>query len=154
MSSRSFCDSVLNSLRDRRSPRFSGAGIVFYRHLRSLPRIDLGDTSESKPALPVVGAEIIAQLLAQLSDFDSLWHDGFHLVDVEKQALTHLSQFLSPSLDSVNLLNLTLRPFGARQMTSLLVSELDGIERIGLVAPAGGMSYFENGKLRTLDPDR
>lgn len=148
MSSFSFCDSVLTDIRDRRSPKFSGIGIVFYRNLSALPRLDLGDISSTRPALPVFGAAKIGDVLARIGDADSPWHDGFHLIDVVREALTHISQFLSPDVGPQILIDETQRPFGARQMASLLASRLNGIERVGLLTPTGGISYFESGMLR------
>ena len=70
---------------------------------------------------------------------------------METEALTHVSQFLSPDLRQA--LNIPgVRPFGARQMASLLASMLEGIVEVGLIAPSGNISYFALGIQHTVSP--
>lgn len=74
-----------------------------------------------------------------------MWHDGFHLVNSEKMSLTHLSQYLSPSLPTNNEGLGAPRPTGARHMTALLASNLEGIDCVGLLTHGGEISIFERG---------
>jgi hypothetical protein len=103
--------------------------------------------------LPVPGVNEIAEVLARVADARSPWHDGFHLVDVAREELTHLSQFLSPDLGRVANLPALHRPFGARQMASLLTSNIAGIASVGLITPSGEMSYFATGVHHVLRAD-
>jgi hypothetical protein len=146
-----FCNAVLIGARGARTADFVGLGVVFYSSLARLQHVDLGDHSARRPPLPVSGVNAIATILAEIADAGSPWHDGFHFVDVSTARLTHLSQFLSPSLEGASSMGENRRPFGARHMASLLASCLDGIVRVGLVSPAGEISYFENGMCRVLE---
>lgn len=153
MSNHAFCDAVLRSTKARSTSGFTGLGVIFYSNLESLPHTSLGDLSTPRPRLPVSGIDAIAEVLARVAEVQSPWHDGFHLVDVAQEKLTHLSQFLSPDLGRASELSAMHRPFGARQMASLLTSKLAGIARVGLITPSGEMSYFAMGVHHMLRSD-
>ncbi|MGE4069827.1 MAG: hypothetical protein AB7E72_01475 [Lysobacterales bacterium] len=138
------CAEILQLVHVRKTDNFSGLGLVFYRQLSALPHAALGPHSSSRPQLPVCGAEAIAEVLAEIADQNSPWHDGFHLIDIQTESLTHLSQFLSPDVRySVDIGS--ERPNGARQMAALLASRTDGIVEVGLITPSGEISFFTNG---------
>jgi hypothetical protein len=129
-----------------RPDSFTGVGVVFYSELKALPSAALGNSNTPKPCLPVSGADEIARTLADLSDSASPWHDGFHMVDIRSQTLTHLSQFLAPPLNSLSHLPKD-RPSGARQMTALISSMIEGIDYVGVLGASGEIVVYKNGQV-------
>jgi len=136
---------LLEQIKRLRSKSFSGIGIVFYSHLEKLPTVPLGHLSAIKPDLPVFGIETISRILAKVSDRASPWHDGFHMIDIQSQSLTHLSQFLAPPLKGLAHLPDDL-PSGARQMTALLASLVPGITYVGVLSMGNEVFVYKNGR--------
>jgi hypothetical protein len=136
---------LLKIVSDKSSHTFSGLGVVFYRELDLLPRLSLGNSETPLPNLPIEGIEPIADALATISDYKNPWHDGFHLIDVEFWTLTHVSQFLSPTLPADEREIGLPRPAGARNMTALLVSKIKSIECVGLLTHSKEICVFQNG---------
>lgn len=129
-----------------RKPRdFTGLGVVFYTSLADLPHLPLGQSLPVGLALPVVGAESVAVALATVSARTSAWHDGFHLVEADTLSLTHLCQFLSPGILTEFCHPPGASPTGARHMTALLASRLQGIECVGLLTNQDELTLFEHG---------
>ena len=139
---------LLKLINANRKQQFTGVGIVFYNDLQFLPVAELGSTATPKPPLPVSQIDTIARTLAVLSDLQSPWHDGFHLINSDSQALTHISQFLAPPLDHLPD-NKSPRPFGARLMTAMLSSMVIGIDCIGVLNMSGDIIIYKNGKVST-----
>lgn len=139
---------VMMELKRLRTPGFSGIGVVFYKPPLNLPIAPLGRTGHAKPSLPIHGAHDIATTLASVSDRASPWHDGFHLVDVQSPALTHISQFIAPPLDRVADIASDVWPTGARQMTALLTSRLACVFSVALLSAAGEINFYSDGALR------
>ncbi|QEE13618.1 hypothetical protein [Aeromonas hydrophila] len=150
---RYFTIQLLEQLKLLKSGSFSGVGIVFYYQLEVLPSTYLGNRSATKPELPVCGLEAIARMLANVSDNESLWHDGFHLIDMRSQSLTHISQFLAPPLNDLSQLPEN-RPNGARQMTALLTSMIPGIAYVGVLSTSEEIVVYENGNILARATDK
>lgn len=136
---------LLQQIKRLRSESFSGIGLVFYYHLEELPTVPLGRWNAMKPDLPIFGVESISRILAKVSDRASPWHDGFHMIDMQSQSLTHLSQFVAPPLNWLAQLPED-RPSGARQMTALLTSVIPGITYVGVLSMGGEVIVYENGQ--------
>lgn len=112
-------------IRKKQLPDFSGFGFVLYRDAVPLPVHPLVD-SRLLPALPVSGLINCIDLVASASRLSSTCHDGFYLVRLPELAITHISQFLAPSIPSASLDITTIG--GARQMAARLASLADGVE--------------------------
>lgn len=140
-----FLEKLLVEINRTKSGSFSGTGVVYYRQLEDLPHAQLGSNSPTKPTLPISGLSHISSVLAEASDITSLWHDGFHFIDALSDELTHLSQFLSPSLRHLQKDFGDQRPSGARQMAALLTSLTPGILSVGLISQHGGISIYTDG---------
>ena len=139
--------SLLDSVRARRTSGFAGLGLIYYRSIRDLPILALGDTSLDTPTLPIGSASAIANALVEVSDRSSSWHDGFHLIDARSGALTHLSQFISPPLD-VQLAGLrSFKPSGAREMAAMLASQIEAVESVAVLGSDGEARVFREGAL-------
>ncbi|QXH48129.1 diadenylate cyclase [Pseudomonas xanthosomatis] len=137
---------LLKLISATKKKQFSGVGIVFYNDLQLLPMTALGSTATPKPHLPISQIDTIARTLTILSDLQSPWHDGFHLINSDSQALTHISQFLAPPLDHLPD-NKYSRPSGARLMTAMLSSMVTGIDCIGVLNTSGEITIYQNGRV-------
>jgi hypothetical protein len=135
---------LLIKARDRLPADFSGLGIVFYEHLDCLPFLPLNVLAAPNFSLPRNGIDQIASALAEISSYQSQWHDGFHFVDILSRQLTHVSQYLSPPL--THAVNKVISAEGARQMTAILSTMISGVSGVGLLTYARELSYFESGK--------
>ena len=124
---------------------FVGLGIVFYDSLMSLPHLQLEVVGDERFDLPVLGLELICDVLARTARQSSPWHDGFHFVHASSGSLTHLCQFIAPPLP--NAADATPRASGARHMTALLASQVVGIASIGLLTHEHAASIYEAGRL-------
>lgn len=138
---------VMMELKRLRTPGFAGVGVVFYRPPLRLPIASLGRSNSAKPSLPIHGARDIATTLASVSDRASPWHDGFHLVDAQSLALTHIAQFIAPPLDHVRAIASDAQPTGARQMTALLTSKLRCVGSVALLSTVGEINFYSEGVL-------
>lgn len=127
------------------SSDFAGLGIVFYDSLKALPHLQLEVVDDERFDLPVQGTKLICDVLARTARLSSPWHDGFHFVHKGSASLTHLCQFIAPPLpDSPDA---APRASGARHMTALLASQIDGIVAIGLLTQEHVASIYEAGRL-------
>jgi hypothetical protein len=137
--------SEIASLRDRKN--FSGLGVIFYQPPLSLPVIPLGGVQQFSYKLPVSGGKHMSQLLAEISSLTSPWHDGFHLVNSDLFAITHVSHFFSPPVDLVGPKFTSLAPMGARQMAAVLGSMLASVDYVALLNGRVQLSVFQRGRL-------
>lgn len=140
-----FAKALLFAVSEKQPPDFSGLGVVFYEDLEALPLIAL-DSSESAAFLkPVEGIPAIAAALASVSSRSSGCHDGFHLIDIRNERLTHLAQFLSPPIPPQG--DLTVRASGARHMTALLATRVIGVLATGILGSSNEVTLYANGYL-------
>lgn len=113
------------------STEFSGLGVIFYRSLNNLPYLTL---HENKLSSDLCFSDLIKTLLL-ISEYSSPYHDGFHFIDIQTMEITHISQYISPSLELIHDLNLeAIIPCGAREMTAFLASKINGILYVGLIS--------------------
>ncbi len=136
---------ILKSLSLNRTAGFAGIGIVFYQDLKKVSHIELGHSTVDRPHLPIYRVEEIIFTLVSVADISSPWHDGFHFICSNPVSLTHLSQFIAPSLQLYDSTPLRERPSGARHMTAALVSNSTGVDCVGLLTSNGEISIFRNG---------
>jgi hypothetical protein len=129
-----FSMSVLQRVARSLTPGFTGLGVIFYRSPALLPVVPLGNPSRLPYELPIAGFERIAATLAELADARCPFHDGFHLLDLGSQALTHVAQYVSPPLPTGDELQSASWPSGARQMTALLASRIGAVSTVGLLS--------------------
>lgn len=145
-SSQTFCAlDLLRHAAPKLPSDFAGLGIVFYDSLKALPHLQLEVVGNERFDLPVQGGELICDVLVRTARISSPWHDGFHFVHAGSVSLTHLCQFIAPPLPNVS--DATPRASGARHMTALLASQVDGIVAIGLLTQEHVASIYEAGRL-------
>lgn len=143
---------LLTHIKRLKSESFAGVGLIFYLDLEGLPSIPLGDPVTARPVLPVVGIDEIAKTLVCVSDYGSLWHDGFHMIDIRSKSLTHLSQYLAPQLSGASIRS-EGRPNGARQMTALISSSIPGIAYVGVLGVSEEIVVYQCGDVLSGESD-
>ncbi len=140
-----FAFDLLDRVRAKASASFTGLGLIFYVAPLRLPVAALGDESLFQPVLPVEGVANIADVLVAISSVASLWHDGFHLVDVRAGTLTHVCQFLAPPPEVLPAVRRGMLPIGARQMAALAGSRIESVACAALLSDHGGPLVFRKG---------
>lgn len=140
-----FAFDLLERVSARTSAAFAGLGLVLYGAPMRLPVAALGDQSLLLPALPVQGAENIAQVLADISTAASPWHDGFHLIDAGAKRLTHVCQFLAPPLALLDAARQPGLPVGARHLAAVAISKMESVVCTALLSNTGGAQIFRHG---------
>lgn len=135
----------LKELAANRPCDFVGLGVIVYLTLEGLPVAPLGAIESTRPELPIYGEANLMKALATLATRRSAQHDGFHLINAEKGALTHVAQFVSPPLEAALASRSANWPAGARQMTALLISAMPQVMFSGVVAADGEVQLYENG---------
>jgi hypothetical protein len=128
---------------------FSGLGLILYHSTHALPVLPLTH-SESELPLPTMGLEDSVRLLHTLCQFDSPFHDGFHLVEAESLSITHVSQFFSPPIPEIVPQSPTNHAVGARFMSAWLGSYLPAVCMAATLSRVEGGLVFERGVIRTL----
>jgi len=140
-----FAFELLDAVRSFTSDDFIGLGILFYLGPPRLPVVPLGDQTLFKPALPVIGLQRIAKVLASISTVASVWHDGFHLVDVSAGQLTHISHFFAPPIEFLQASVPQGTPIGARQLAAVAGSRMDTVACTGLLSKNADPIVFSGG---------
>ncbi|MEO8736582.1 MAG: hypothetical protein ABI380_08585 [Edaphobacter sp.] len=141
--------SVFSALGASYVERFSGLGLILYYPRLPLPVLPLVQSASALP-LPTRNLQESIQLLHVLCQFDSAFHDGFHLVDAESLSITHVSQFFSPPIPDIVPELRTDHPIGARFMSAWLGSNLPAVCMTATLSKSEGGLVFSRGVVRTL----
>jgi len=144
---RAFVIDLLDDVLASRPRTFVGLGIIFYDAPMRLPVAPLGDQSQFRPTLPVRGRDSIAGVLAEITQVESPWHDGFHLVDVGANELTHVSQFFAPPLEFFDPPRKGAAPSGARHLAAMAGSRIDSVSYTAVVSSNGAAMVYRRGGL-------
>lgn len=136
---------LLESISKNSGSSFTGLGIIFYRELNALPISALGDESLFQPELPIVGEDAIAQTLMKISQKESDWHDGFHLIEYPAFKLTHICQYVAPSLDLFSEPYPGALPVGARHKSAMAMSKITFVECTALISSTNFIEIFSDG---------
>lgn len=137
------CIELLHRIAEEATADFSGVGFICYSDLSSLPYLPLCVPRDSVSSLPIIGVNAIGTFMAEASRTSSPLHDGFHLIAAKRFALTHVCQFIAPSIPP-DKSSLQLAA-GARHMTAQLASRVQGVEAAALIAKDGTGVIFEDG---------
>lgn len=140
-----FVFDILDQVRENSSPTFTGLGLIFYYSPLHLPIASLGDQSLFNPALPANDIDAIVKVLGGISNVDSPWHDGFHLVDIGARSLTHICQFLAPPLPLLGTPMHGAMPVGARYLAAIAGSRITSVACTALLSSKGGPLVFHAG---------
>jgi hypothetical protein len=144
---------VANLLREIQKialPDFIGVGLIFYIGPMRLPVVPLGDEKLFHPSLPILGANSIARILAEISQASHVWHDGFHLIErnlleFDQCKLTHVCQFVSPPLHFLDFPRAGELPIGARRKSAMAISKLENVCCAALLTKGFDAIIFYNG---------
>lgn len=137
---------LLADVSAKRTCSFTGTGIVFYYSLDELPHLQMTSEENASYPLDTVDIQAMGKTLCAIADASSQWHDGFHFVSADSWQLTHVSQFVAPPIGSSG------KPIlgsGARYVTALLSSQVEGIAYVGLVGRQGDALLFRKGEVIT-----
>lgn len=137
---------LLGQVQSHTTHSFSGLGLIFYTSLVDLPTVALGDQSLFPQTFPVTNRQMLVRLLAEISTYNSPWHDGFHLIDANSFALTYISQFLSPPVDFLHESNSQGLPVGARHMAAMAGSRIASVSYTALLSNKGVPAVFQRGR--------
>ncbi|GAA5007360.1 hypothetical protein FNZ56_04195 [Pseudoluteimonas lycopersici] len=137
---------LLGQVRSHATHAFSGLGLIFYSSLADLPIVALGDQTLFPQTLPVSDRQTLVSMLAEISTFISPWHDGFHLIDANSFALTHISQFLSPPVECLHHSNSRGLPVGARHMAAMAGSRIASVSYTALLSNKCAPAVFQRGR--------
>jgi hypothetical protein len=134
---------LLHRVAKRAGQSFSGVGFIVYRDLSQLPHLSLHIPADVVPTLPMAGLDAIGEFLIQASRLSSPLHDGFHLIELSSCAITHVCQFIAPSIPAAlpNLPSVS----GARHVSALLASRTPGIHAAALLGRDWAGVVFESG---------
>jgi len=115
---------------------FSGVGIIVCDKPIYLPIINLRGVSPNTSGTT-------AEVLSCLSSANSLFHDGFHVLN-EVGMITHIAQYFSPPIALDVHLDRS-RPIGGRFVASIFGSTIPEVLMTGIASEGHGLSIFENG---------
>lgn len=129
---------------------FAGFGLVLYAPPMNLPVTPLVPPGQTLK-LPCRELAESVELLRRLSDSDCPLHDGFHLIDANTLAITHLCQFFAPPIPSKMPRSVPNYPVGARFMAALLGSLLPSVVMTSVLGEREGAIAIERGVIRPLN---
>jgi hypothetical protein len=118
---------------------FSGIGIIVSNNISSLPISPLYDSESA-----IDDNDLLKQLL-DLSDYNNLYHDGFHVLSTDLK-ITHSSQYFYPKPPKGFLLNAKSK-HGVRYFVAQIGSILPNIEFTAIVGGNYGVCIFKNGQI-------
>jgi hypothetical protein len=140
---------VLTQLRARAQSDYAGVGLVVYEPPLRLPVINLRQAPHPSP-LPTESVSAAVGLLTTISSKASQYHDGFHLVDGHRCAITHVSQFFAPPVSIEIPRDPWPRVGGARFMAAYLGSFLPHVFLCAVSTRDEGAYTFVRGEATRL----
>lgn len=128
---------ALSKIYENAEESFSGLGVLVYSDINKLP---ISPLYGNRLVLPKYD---LYEDLTELSNYENIHHDGFHLIS-EKLKVTHISQYFYPA----PIAGVTLDPnmgYGARYFVAKIGSALPGVIFSAVVGKKYGVQLFENG---------
>lgn len=117
---------------------FSGIGIVLYSEINEIPIFPLHSNNIQAEA------DELVPTLVKISKINSSYHDGFHFLS-SNFALTHASQYFSPSIVHGIEIGRDRIAVGGRYMAALFGSCLQNVLLTGIVTKSNGVVIFKDG---------
>lgn len=137
------CD-LLHDVSNQAGESFSGVGLLVCHDIDLLPITSIrkfdGDLSPSDAAT----------FLASISNYDNLYHDGFHVLSPEFKVL-RISQYFSPPIVEELEFDRS-KKIGGRYLAALFGSTLPGISLTGIASTGFGLAVFQNGVEQIYEP--
>jgi hypothetical protein len=129
---------LLIDVRDRSNASFSGVGILVADVPALLPIMPL------RPQAVWRHARSAEEVLTEVSDISSEFHDGFHVLSRNLDVLL-MSQYFSPPLVAGIVVD-PARRVGGRYIAALLGSALPGVIAAGVASATYGVAVFYKGQ--------
>lgn len=136
---------ILLKLYEQSDKPFSGVGILVSDDISSLPINPLYNSNAE-----LNGTNLLEQLL-DLSDYNNLYHDGFHVLSRDLK-ITHSSQYFYPKPPENFVLNASNK-HGVRYFVAKVGSTLPNIEYTAIVGGDYGVCIFKNGQIVKVKKD-
>lgn len=127
---------LLQRVQDLAGARFTGTGLIITRRPDVLPIIPLRSTN------PLLDGDV-AEILAAMSQPESLFHDGFHVLSHDFRLL-RVAQYFSPPIVPTARIDQG-RLAGGRYVAALFGSALADVEMTGIASGTLGVSIFKQG---------
>ena len=118
---------------------FSGIGILISNDISSLPISPLYNSNAK-----IRNGNLLEQLL-NLSDYNNLYHDGFHILSTDLK-ITHSSQYFYPK-PPANFVLIAENKHGVRYFVAQIGSTLPNVEYTAIVGGGYGVCIFKDGKI-------
>jgi hypothetical protein len=128
---------VLSEIRKRAGLQFSGIGIIVSDYPNGLPLFPIGQPTK------IVVSDTISYLV-DISNPESGYHDGFHVVSA-KFHIELISQYFSPPIVTSAFIDRRKR-FGGRYLAALFGSAIPEVYLTGIASKNFGSAVFEKGK--------
>ena len=119
---------------------FSGLGLLICDTPEILPILPLRSLS-----FPEDSRDLITVLVA-ISNTDSEYHDGFHVVSSEWR-LSRVSQYFSPPIIENGIIDRS-KAIGGRYVAALFGSAIPAVQLTGIASRGFGVAIFEDGAER------
>jgi hypothetical protein len=136
---------LLISIDEGRSDNFVGLGLILFDDLNKLPITNISD-NEKELGLPKMQYGDVVQSLLAISDADSVFHDGFHLLNPELNLVGVSKYFSTPIVNEINIRH----TYGSRYRTAVYGSCLEGVRYTAVLSNSYGPFIFDNG--HEIDP--
>ena len=136
---------LLQAIRDNASAQFTGIGIIVSDVPSSLPIASLRRESQVMLRRPTI------EVLLEISDENSDYHDGFHVLSSDLR-LQLISQYFSPPIAAIPLPRDS--SFGGRYAAALYGSTLKTVIATGIVSKNYGIAMFVAGTEILCDPSK
>lgn len=122
----------------QKNQNFSGIGVIITDNLLSLPIYPL------RASTPDFSNKNNIDFLQNISNYQSDYHDGFHILDSNLQ-IKKISQYFSPPIP--NDFTLTRQEnFGGRYLAALFGSTLPNVQFTAINSNNSGIAIFKNGQ--------
>ncbi len=129
---------ILREVMARRTPDFSGIGLIVCDDWDRLPLVPLSNTAD------VFDREDLVPRLVAISSRLSDHHDGFHVVS-SNWRLTKVAQYFSPPIVPEAAIDRSKR-FGGRYLAALFGSAIPEVRLSGIASEGFGIAVFRAGK--------
>lgn len=131
--------SVLCQIQSEKDDSFAGIGIIVCSTHENIPMVSM--RLENDEILRILSEKDLIKALKLLSNENSDFHDGFHVLN-ENFRLTKVAQFISPPVIEINI----TEDHGSRFITALFTSKISGVIATGVIGKTYLPKVFINGQ--------
>lgn len=136
-----YIKSILRKVYDPGNLSFTGVGLILYKEINGLPVSGLRQSALEEFDLPYHGKDNIISIIKKLTNAQSNYHDGFHLMS-EKGEMTHVCQYFSPPITDSVVIDYTK---GGRFRAAQYGSCIENVLAVGVIGQDYGPHIFIKG---------